>query len=52
MNTKTYDAGLLFGTLMLFGGSVARWDWPTGFLVAGSIVIVLTLFGTLLSLKR
>ena len=51
MNQKSYDAGLLFGTLMLFGGSVALWDWSIAFVVTGATVIALTLIGAMLSRK-
>lgn len=52
MNPKTYDAGLLFGTLMLFGGCVAQWSWGTAFLVTGITVIGLTLCGAVISRAR
>ena len=51
MNQKSYDAGLLFGVVMLFCGCVSMWDWPTGFVVIGMTVILLTLIGALLSRK-
>ena len=52
MNQKSYDAGLLFGTLMVFGGSVALWGWAVACLIAGATVIALTLVGVLLSVKK
>lgn len=52
MTQKSYDAGLFLGTSMLFGGSVALWDWPHAFVIAGATVIALTLIGAVLGVKR
>lgn len=49
MNTKTYDIGLLLGTLSVAAGSILTWGLPTALLVTGGLVIGLTLFGAVIS---
>ncbi|MBC7618297.1 MAG: hypothetical protein H7293_04790 [Candidatus Saccharibacteria bacterium] len=51
MNNKTYNTGLLLGTLQMVSG--AAWIWGTGvaLLTGGALLIALTLFGALLSKK-
>lgn len=47
MNKKTYDLSLLLGTVLVAAGATASWGLPTGLLVAGGVVIGLTLFGAI-----
>jgi hypothetical protein len=49
MNQKTYDLSLLAGTLLVTAGATASWGLPTGLLVAGGLVIALTLFGAIIT---
>lgn len=45
MNKKAYDLALLVGTVLVAAGATAQWGVPTGLMVAGGLVIGLTLFG-------
>lgn len=45
MNKKTYDLSLLVGTLLVSAGATASWGIATGLMVAGGLVLALTVFG-------
>lgn len=45
MNKQIYDLSLLTGTVLVAAGATAMWGLPTGLMVAGGLVLALTLFG-------
>ena len=45
MNKKTYDLSMLLGTVLVAAGATASWGIPSGLMVAGGLVIGLTIFG-------
>ena len=48
----TYNASIGAGVSMVGAGAASRWGWQIGAVTAGSLIIALTLFATLISRRR